>query len=399
MASGDAHYYISPASHSFGIILSDQPTHIAEGSKRVFQLRYVGERFTGARLPVSVLSDLSAFRDILAAFAKKRWFEAHATRKRLPKGFDQTLSFDLLEISEGSAVPKIAWEYQESEPVLPGFKDEILSIVDNAYTDVIRLFEQANSGLVPHALSPDHIKALNKFGSGLKDSERIEFIDSPNNKDNVVYLNTELRKSLITRLRETYESRIEGIGKLKGTHGDGKIYIYTEKFGEIKLEIDRDRVKNEFDGNIGSPVQYRITVELDHEDKLVSVRETHEVDLTDPDPLVKCFERLESMRLLPSGWYDGAGQKISHQAISSARSFIERRPTLAHFYSVFPDPDGGVLIELVKNEWDCTVEFDLDGKCQIIAIQLNGDEEFTSEICDVSSADLLADFDRILGIE
>lgn len=49
-----------------------------------FRLRYVGGRFNGTRLPVDVLTDLPAFRDLLVAFAKEEWRDLNAERKRVP---------------------------------------------------------------------------------------------------------------------------------------------------------------------------------------------------------------------------------------------------------------------------------------------------------------------------
>jgi hypothetical protein len=90
-----------------------------------FKLRYVGQRFHDARLPVDVLSDLPAFRDLLVAFAKDRWRALNSDRRRVPKGFDKSLSFDLVGIEEGSAVPALNWNRGSAQDLLPGFVDEL----------------------------------------------------------------------------------------------------------------------------------------------------------------------------------------------------------------------------------------------------------------------------------
>ena len=367
--------------------------------RRTFEIRYVGDRFVGARLPVSVLPDLGAFRDLLVAFAKKRWFAAHEKRKRLPKGFDQALSFDLVEISEGSAVPKIAWDFQEAQPALPGFKDEILAIVDDAYCDVIRLFEAVDDIKSPQALSSEHIKALNKFGSSLRPSERIEFVGSMKTEGKVVYLDSIRRKNLITRVRETYHSRVDGTGRVRGVHSDGRLFVETESYGEIVIEVEADRVRNEFDGNIGASIQFCITVELDHDDKFRNVKEVHEVDLSDSDPLAKCLDRLDMMKQLPQGWYDGQGERISHVAQALAKKFLLERASLASFYSVYPNPDGGVLIELEVNGWDLSLEFSPLGKAQLIAVQVDGESDFDSPVFDELNREFYASFDRLTGLD
>jgi hypothetical protein len=100
-----------------------------------FKLRYVGVRFDGARLPVDVLLDLPAFRDLLVAFAKDGWRDLNADRKRVPKGFDKSISFDLVGIENGSAVPMLNWSRDAAQENLPGFADKLQEIVDHSYLD------------------------------------------------------------------------------------------------------------------------------------------------------------------------------------------------------------------------------------------------------------------------
>lgn len=46
------------------------------------------------------------------------------------KGFDQSMSFDLVAIEEGSAVPKLLWNREIAQESLPGFSDELDDIVE-----------------------------------------------------------------------------------------------------------------------------------------------------------------------------------------------------------------------------------------------------------------------------
>jgi hypothetical protein len=103
------------------------------GDHKTFQLRYVGPRFEGARLPLDVLSDLPAFRDLLVSYAKDEWRAINVGRQRLPRGFDKSISFDLVSIESGSAVPKLDWNRKTAQANLPGFTDELEKLVDNSY--------------------------------------------------------------------------------------------------------------------------------------------------------------------------------------------------------------------------------------------------------------------------
>jgi hypothetical protein len=188
------------------------------GDPRVFRLRYVGTRFLNARLPLDVLADLPAFRDLLVSYAKDRWRASNPDRQRLPKGFDQSISFDLIRIEDGSAVPAIAWNRQIAQASLEGFTDELEDIVDRSFMDVVTLFANAGIPRFPRSLSSDQIRALNRFGAGLREGERIEFLGSGPSNGNIPYLDTTRRKSIITHVTNRYELRYEGIGQLSGTH-------------------------------------------------------------------------------------------------------------------------------------------------------------------------------------
>ena len=81
-----------------------------DDERKSFSLRYVGRRFANARLPLDVLSDLPALRDLIAAIAKQEFRRQNPDRQRVPQGFDKAISFALIEIEEGSAVPKLSLE-------------------------------------------------------------------------------------------------------------------------------------------------------------------------------------------------------------------------------------------------------------------------------------------------
>jgi hypothetical protein len=176
---------------------------------RSFLLRYVGERFKKHRMPLDVLPDLPAFRDLLVSYVKAEWRATHAKRVRLPRGFDKSIAFDLVEIGDGSAVPKLEWDRATAQLLLPEFQDELEGLVEESYLKVIRLIDGAADRKAAATMPSESIRALNRFGSGLLDDERIEFIDSEGTDGKVVYLDSYRRKCLITRTRDSYEMRFE----------------------------------------------------------------------------------------------------------------------------------------------------------------------------------------------
>jgi hypothetical protein len=366
---------------------------------RSFQLRYVGRRFDGARLPLEVLSDLPAFRDLLSAYAKESWRESHQGRKRLPKGFDGSISFDLVAIEEGSAMPRLDWSRETAQALLPGFDDELEELVDVSFMKIVGLIDAAGDNKFPVSLSSEHIRALNRLGSGLRPGERIEFLGSHGADGNVVYLDTKRRKSLITQVRETYQTRYDGLGKLRGVHADGYLQIETD-YGEIDVRVDPDRIEAEFDGNIGSTVQVSVKIELDDKDVYRSVVEVYDIDVIDEkisDDLMKCRARLNELREYKAGWLDGSGDAPSAAAIAAAEAFLVKRPFQAAAYKIFPTPAGGVVFELDVEGWDYSVEFPSDGSVEMYGIEVEGPDEIAPQKFGSVDDEFLAFFDRRVG--
>ena len=332
--------------------------------EKTFKLRYVGSRFSGARLPVNVLPDLQAFRDLLVSFAKDEWKSRHPDRQRVPKGFDASLSFDLTAIEDGSAVPNIVWNRDVAQATLPGFEDELASVVDASYAEIINLFESAGNFVSTDELSSEKLRALDKFGASLQDGEKIEL--GKTSGGNVVFLDLERRKRLITANRETYNYRLTGVGKLASNSVYGQIIVRTE-LGDISVPIDPEEIIQDFDGSLDQDVQYDILVELDRLDNVRKVIEVFDVTVVDASieaEIFKCRQRLEEIAKLSSGWHDGDGVGSDSRAIAIASEFINRRPTLSPLLKLYPNEHGGVLVELEQSGWDISIELFPDGKVE-----------------------------------
>ena len=345
-----------------------------EPGKR-FGLRYVGARFSGARLPLDVLSDLPAFRDLLVAYAKDEWRSRHSGRRRVPKGFDQGISFDLVAIEEGSAVPKLLWNREIAQQSLPGFSEELDDIVDSSYRDIVALVEGVAADKYPKSLSSEHIRALNHFGSGLRDNERIEFLDDRRTDGNVVYLDNYRRKKLITHVRETYEARYQGIGHLVTNSADGYVMVNTPEHGDMKIFIPQEQIINEFDGSLKADVQLDLLLELDSSDKLRNVIDVFDIGLIDAEigeDLMRRRNRLAELRKLQPGWNGDSGEVVNQAALETAERLLSRRPYMSSVFRIYPTIAGGVLFEFRTDDWDYSVECLPDGQIEMYGIEIDG---------------------------
>jgi len=343
-----------------------------------FQLRYSGVRFEEHRLPMDMLADLPAFRDLVAAFAKQIWHKTHADRARLPKGFDKGLAFDLARIDHGSAMPALVWDHGVAQKELPGVSGELPQIVEQAYAELVSLFDAAANDEFPKALSSEFIRPLNKFGAALRDDERIEFWGSRGEKGNVVYLDSQVRKNLITKVRETYETRFEGTGLLVGIDAPADsstatLRVRTYEYATISIDVPRDRIKAEFDGHIDNAVQFELTVELSSEDQFRGVVAVHDIELVEfPEGWEKFSERMTEIGKLRDRWLDGKGKAISAVAVGAALACVLSRPMLGPLVKAFPTEAGGVLLEFEHSGWDLSLEFAPDGKAEIYGIEIDG---------------------------
>ena len=366
----------------------------------IFSLHYKGSRFRNARLPVEVLSDLPAFRDLLVSYAKDEWRRRHAERARVPKGFDKSLAFDLITIENGSAIPKLEWNRDSAQVNLPGFADEIEEIVEFAYGDVVALIA-GQSGRVS-ALSSEKVRALNRFGAGLRDNERIEIPDRSSGV--VVSLDALRRKQLITGARETYQTRFEGIGELIGTHirsgYEGVVTIRTTEHGDISVPVDPLQIREEFDGSLEQDVQFELLVELDSQDHFRRVADVFDIAVVDNElsaALAKSRKRLDEIRALDTGWHDGSGLQITDSALKAAEALLVKRTAFCAIFRIFPTEAGGILIDYESGGWDYSVEFSASGAAELYGVEIDGSGDLEPKGFDFIDDEFLAAFDHTVS--
>ena len=363
---------------------------------KTFEISYIGSRFEGGRLPLEVLSDLPAFRDLLLTFAKEKWRASNAGRQRLPRGFDQNFTYDLIGISNGSAVARLE-RLRLVQRSLQGL-DHSEELATESYDELVKLIDSAGTPQPPKNLSLEKVRALNRFGSGLKDGERIEFKGSQGSDGKVVYLDTFRMKALITQGRDSYQLRVEGIGVLSSLHLDGFIGVRTDKYGELKIPVDPDRIKGEFNvpESLGASVQFSLLLELDSRDKYKSVKEVYEVELIDqerPDSVMKCMQRMTELKQLQDGWLDGSGLRPTDAAIGAAEHFLNKRPDLASSFRIYPMENGGVAFEFELRGWEFSIEFGPEGRVEMFGVEINGPDEMEPKTFDRVDELFLAEFD------
>ncbi len=69
----------------------------------IIRLRFDGPRFREHGIELSVLPELYRFQEIVTLLAEALWHQDNPHRKRLPRGFDQTVRLRFRSIDKGSA--------------------------------------------------------------------------------------------------------------------------------------------------------------------------------------------------------------------------------------------------------------------------------------------------------
>ncbi len=373
-----------------------------DDERKSYSLRYVGRRFSGARLPLDVLGDLPALRDLIAALAKQEFRLKNPDRKRVPQGFDRSISFAMTDIKDGSAVPVFELDYELAQQNLPNIGGGMDDIVSRAFHRAAKLFDDAGRDIFPPVLPQDAIHALTKLGANIQDDERIEFNNTSDADGNVICLDAYRRKNLLTRIRETYTTEFDGVGTLTGVDASHRtIQVQTERFGELRLPLDGVAMPAEdFDGNLHSLVEFSISIALDAHDDFRSIEEVHSVDLVKPydEDLRRCVTRLQELAKIEKGWLgDQHGERLVHLAGIRATQLIFMRADLANYFRIFPTEDGGISIEFDKDNWSFAVEILTDGTLEIDASSDSG-QVFEAQSFEGFSTEFFEEFDAMIAV-
>ncbi len=67
----------------------------ADGRGVSLVIRFVGDRFADADLPVDMFSDLKGLGDLVVALAKREFLRRHPERREVPPGFGEAVTLVL----------------------------------------------------------------------------------------------------------------------------------------------------------------------------------------------------------------------------------------------------------------------------------------------------------------
>ncbi|OOV35187.1 hypothetical protein BO91_00570 [Candidatus Synechococcus spongiarum LMB bulk10E] len=334
-----------------------------EQDREFWRLRLCGARFEDGGIPLQVLSDFSALREMVIEVAKGRYLSENPDRQRAPRGFADKIDLTLTGIDSGSAVPII--NFTTAETLLPGILPQYLDCLIWARDAIARSIASAsgNSHISPDQTVPKRLLAyFNRIGRSLHENESIEF---PMPNDSVpAQLTSETRRLLVQR-SEITELTLEST--LRGTVPEADQEKMTFELKQIygkKIVADipehyREVIINAFNRYRDN---YRILVHgvgrYDRRDCLSGLETIEQISPLEP---LDVPARLDELRHMQDGWLDGGGKAPSHQGLDwLSASFQQNFPDELPLPHLYPTPEGRIEAEWSLGSHSIILEFHLD---------------------------------------
>jgi len=325
-----------------------------------------GARFDGHAVPLTVLPEFTAYRELVLEVARGLFFKENSERQRVPKGFEDGFDLVLRDIKEGSAVAALELRSKPAEGQLKLQVTRAPTYFERA-RDVVNLtIEAMNTGRPAPADFPlEAVRCFNNFGRTLRDDESIE-MQGPSDGIKVTYTR-KVRKRLVLLKEGTYEDSVEISGRV--------VQFDTQRrmFGVL---VDGNTVTGFLDGlgprHLGIVRSAAVHTELrvcvtgvgayDSLDRLVRIIAVKEISFAEDEDLREKLDidrRLAALAELPDGWLDGEGAHLSRDFLSRLVSLLKEAESdgLPRPY-LYPTPEGQVQAEWSFPDAEVSALFD-----------------------------------------
>lgn len=328
-----------------------------------------GARFEGHALPLTVLPDLTAYRDLVLEVARVLFFRDNPERQRVPRGFEEGFELVLRGIGEGSAVA--ALERRTSVPAqLPLLVARPPDYFEQARDVVSLTIEAMRTGRpAPVAFPLEAVRCFNSFGRTLRDDESIE-IRGPGGRSAVALYTKATRKKLVLLKEGTYEDVVEVTGRVvqfdtqRRTFGllvgEQTVAGMLDGLNPRQLGIVRTAAVHTEDLRIYAAGVGAYDV-LDRLVRLVSIKDLSFAEDEDLREALDIDKRLAALAELGEGWLDGAGHTVPKPTVIRLAMLLKdaeaqglQRPYL------YPTPEGTVQAEWSFPDAEVSALFDAE---------------------------------------
>lgn len=322
--------------------------------------RLVGKRFNEHSIPLECLKDLAVIEEMIIEVAKRLFREDHPDRKRSPRGFTDGISLNLARIDDGSAIAEIMIVIEdpmlfpsENETYFSKARDSIIGAIGAAERD---------ERIVSY-LPDDLLGYFDRIGRSLKDEEAIEFSIPESNA--ISRLNKNSRRRLIlasSKVQElTEELTIRGVIP-EADQNKNTFQIMMLDGAKIVAPLEpqhRDTVLDAFNGyEKGLRVELRGVGKYNRVGNLQSIESVGHISILDPNDVAV---RIEELRMLKNGWFDGLGFAFSKDGLDwLGKMFDNYYPEELILPYLYPTSEGKVQAEWTIGEMEISLEIDIE---------------------------------------
>ncbi|MFV0633992.1 hypothetical protein [Demequina sp.] len=326
------------------------------------RLRLTGGRFEGPGFPLGSLTELVNYEKIVLETAKYLWLRQHPDRKRVPKGFAQAVSLDLVSFEPGSKVPVLARPSVSEatldfEPVT--VLDHAQDIVDGAFWAIVE------ENRLPADFPPELARLFLGLGKTLRPNEGIEFSSAGEPGHRPKYTKEVRRRFLAAVHAQDFQDSGIVVGQITGVYRTSRKVEFKQLNGvTIYAEYSNDALTDDFVAVMDSQesaayvrLDCDYTVSADNRISAIDDIGSVEVFLAQDDSATT--GRLLELWTLDDGWLDGDGLAPDVVAIELARdlvaSCVSRGMAIP---KLFPLEDGSIQAQWITatDVWTAVLE-------------------------------------------
>ncbi|WAS95286.1 hypothetical protein [Nannocystis punicea] len=318
-----------------------------------------GARFEGHSVPLSVLPDFTAYRDLVLEIARALFFRDHPERQRVPKGFEESFDLVLRSIGEGSAVAPLERRIRPNLSVVPSQLPLLNARAPDYFEQARDVANKTIEAMRTNTPAPanfplEAVRYFNSFGRTLRDDESIEILGP--DKSNTAIYTKKVRKRLVLLRESTYEDAVEITGHI--VHFDTQKRTFGLLDGEQTITGSLDGLSEEQLRTIRTAavhtevlsVRASGTGAFDSLDRLVRLVTIKDLTFAEDENLreeLDVDKRLAELADLGEGWFDGSGAPIPPRSLEWLASSLKRAEAggLQRPY-LYPTPEG-----MVQAEW------------------------------------------------
>jgi hypothetical protein len=324
--------------------------------QKFLEPRLNGERFEGHTVPLELLKDFSALQEMLVEVAKWEFRKNHPDRERIPRNFADGVDLHLTSVDEGSAKLVICLVFAGLFPISSN-----LTYFEQARTDIVDAIASAERGTTPR-LPHNLLNYFDRFGRGLRPGESITFERdgghatlTPETRNQLLrYAQAKewtedaalrARISEVDKARNSFEMELSNGARLKGELSDLYKDVVLEAFDNYKQGHD----------------EYLLIQGVAKKDRENHLKNFESIEHVTPlDPLDVTL-RLEEVARLDNGWLNGKGRAAAKEKLDwLTNAFDSSFDTDLPLPYLYPTAEGGVQAEWSLNNWEVSLEIDLE---------------------------------------